>query len=414
MKSLIISHSDISGGAARAAYRLHKSLYMSSVNSTMLVSRKLSDDYSVLVDNLKFDRLSLFISSQISALFQKQQKTTNSVFHSSNIIGSSILDKINQSNADIVNLHWVNRECLSVKQISKVNKPVVMTLHDMWAFCGSEHYTNGEVDERYIEGYTESNRPEGHSGIDIDRATWLRKVKYWKKPFTIVTPSNWLSKCARKSALFRGWPIHTIPNALDTSLYRPIDKELARELLGLPQECRLIGFGAIGGGRDPRKGYDLLQDALMQLSGKIENTTCVICGQSKPEYVKDVGMPQHYLGHLNDDITLALFYNAIDVMVVPSRMDNFPQSATEAQSCGTPVVAFDTTGLIDVVEHKKSGYLAKAFDTNDLAAGLHWCLFESHASKVSHNSRRRAVELWDSKVVADQYSRLFKEVARSA
>ena len=136
---------------------------------------------------------------------------------------------------------------------------------------------------------------------------------------------------------------------------------------------------------------------------------CVIFGQSEPESPPCLGLPIHWLGHLNDDITLSLLYSAVDVTVVSSRQENLPQTATEAQACGCPVVAFNTTGLTDVVEHKHTGYLAEAFSVNDLAKGILWVLADKdrHA-KLSFQARQRAVSLWSDEVVVPQYMEVYK------
>jgi glycosyltransferase involved in cell wall biosynthesis len=298
---------------------------------------------------------------------------------------------------------------LSVANIGRLRKPMVWTLHDMWAFCGAEHYTE---DNRWRDGYTRSNRPSYEEGFDVNRWTWNRKREYWKHPMHIVAPSRWLADCARESVLFRDWPVSVIPNVLDTDIYQPLDKGFCRQALHLPADLRIILFGAIGGGRDPRKGYDLLQDALARLAtrGDAQNVLCVVFGQSAPQNPPALPFPIRWMGHVHDDVTLALLYNAADVMVVPSRQENLPQTATEPQACGCPVVAFDCTGFSDAVEHRETGYLARAFDTEDMAEGLRWILEDADLrDTLGRAARSRALRLWAPEVVVPQYLRVYEE-----
>ena len=208
----------------------------------------------------------------------------------------------------------------------------------------------------------------------------------------------------------KGWPVDIIPNPLDTRQFQPWPKSLARNILNLPQSEPLILFGAMGGGRDPRKGWDLLQEALVNIAHKIPCVRGVIFGQSEPTDPPKLGLPLHWLGHLNDDATLALAYSAADVSVVPSRQDNLPQTGTEAQACGCPVVAFNCTGLPDVVEHGVTGYLACPYDPEDLAEGIRWVLEdpERHA-RLSAAARERAVRLWSPEVVVPQYLQVYEK-----
>ncbi len=306
MKINIVSYSDASGGAGRAAYRLHRSLIKNNVTSQLLVSRKLSDDFSVIDSKSKWIRIVMIVKKQLSSLIQKAQKTRNPILHSANLFGTDLFQNIQQSSSDVVNLHWINGEALSIKQISQINKPIIMTLHDMWAFCGAEHYCSDTFSSRFRVGYKSNNKEDIISGLDINALTWKRKKKHWAKPFTIVTPSTWLSQCASESALFSGWDVQTIPNALDTQIFKPINKEFSRLLLNLPKDKKLIGFGAMGGGNDPRKGFDLLKQALIDLSINIQDEyECVVFGQSTPKNKPELGLPIKFIGHLNDDITLA-------------------------------------------------------------------------------------------------------------
>ncbi|HTY24717.1 MAG TPA: glycosyltransferase [Desulfomonilaceae bacterium] len=197
-------------------------------------------------------------------------------------------------------------------------------------------------------------------------------------------------------------------------MWRPIDKTLARSMLSLPSEGPLVLFGAFGGTRDPRKGFDLLRGALDDLRGEIPGLGLVVIGQSPPKESVDLGFPIHFVGHLHDDISLCLHYNAADAVVVPSRQDNLPNIGIEAQACGTPLVAFKVCGLSDLVEHGATGYLAQPFDTQDLARGICWVLDGTERrTMLSAQSRKAAVARFSYPVVAEQYLQLYETVVRS-
>jgi len=278
----------------------------------------------------------------------------------------------------------------------------------MWAFCGAEHYTE---DNRWRDGYTANNRPSYEDGFDLNRWTAARKLKHWQRPMHIVTPSRWLADCAKQSVLMRDWPVTVIPNTIDTDVWQPVDKALARQLLHLPPHVPLLLFGAMGGAQDPRKGFDLLQAALNHLRGQMPGLELIIFGQLAPQSSVDMGFPVHYTGHLHDDVSLRLIYSAADVMVVPSRQEAFGQTASEAHACGCPVVAFNATGLLDVVEHGQTGYLAEPYSSDDLSKGIEWVLGdqERHA-RLSAQARVRAMRLWAYDVVVPQYLEVYRRV----
>ncbi|MCF8069591.1 MAG: glycosyltransferase [Desulfobacterales bacterium] len=412
MKITHISHSDLSGGAARAAFRLHRALQMSGHSSRMLVQKKVSDD--LLVSGPK-NYLEKFISLAeifLGEQYTRLQHTENTAPHTPSCgfpFGAhSFLKEISQS--DVAHLHWF-RETPTLATIGRITEPVIWTLHDMWAFCGAEHYTSDNDSARWRNGYTKNNRSGNDKGFDIDRWTWCRKKKHWQHPLHIITPSNWLAECASQSALMHSWPIHVIPNALNIDVFKPLNKSYARNVFNLPQDTNLILFGALKGGNDPRKGFSLLLSSLKKLfPSKSQKHICVIFGESKPENPPNINVPLHWTGPLTDEHSLALLYNAADVMVVPSRQENLPQTGTEAQACGCPVVAFNTTGLPDVVAHKESGYLAHPFDPNDLAHGIQWVLNDKERyNKLSDTARTRAVTLWAPSVVVPQYIDIYQQ-----
>ena len=384
------------------------------VDSRMRVAEKISDLGSIDGSSGKMDAVMRLLRPSVAALPLRLQKSKEKAFHSTALLSSGLVDELNRSDADVFNLHWINSEFLSISDIARLRKPLVWTLHDMWAFSGAEHYGPDDKDARWRVGYHADNRLPGYAGLDIDRWVWCRKLKAWQRPIHIVTPSRWLAACAKASVIMRDWPVTVIPNPLDTRQYQPWPKALACQLLGLPADANLVVFGAIGGAQDLRKGWDLLLPALESLAAQRVEIECVIFGQSAPSKPPSVGLPLHWMGHLHDDATLALLYSAADVVVVPSRQENLPQSGTEAHACGCPVVAFDCTGLSDVVVHGDTGYLANPYDIEDLANGIRWVLESAdRRAHLAAAARARALRLWAPEVVVPQYLNVYQKAAEA-
>ena len=306
MKILTLSSSDRNGGAAIAAYRLHKALNScfekENFSSTMLVGRCNVEENDISYSKSKLSYIYLLCKSGIAQRFNKLQITSNKGYHSCSLFPTNIHKKINKSNYDLINLHWVQGEFISIESIGKIKKPLVWTLHDTWAFSGSEHYPIDINDKRYKEIYSSSNRPKNHKGLDIDKWCWNRKLKSWKNNFHIVTPSKWLGDMAKDSYLFRNFSIHNIPNALDTNIFKPVDKYLARSFFNLPKSKNLILFGAFSSLKDHRKGLDLLLKALVNLESKSNDIEVVILGSSK--IIEDLRFKFkfHFIPKLTDDI----------------------------------------------------------------------------------------------------------------
>ena len=410
MKILIVNTSDIEGGAARAAYRLHKSLInSSSVNSEMLVQNKSSDDFTVLSENKKFNKYFNKLRPLIDSLpIRFYKNRTKTLFSPSFLPFSNIVNKINEINPDIVHLHWICGGMMSIEDICRIKAPIVWSLHDNWAFTGGCHIM-WEC-EKYKISCGACPRLGSEKENDLSRKIWHRKEKTFSKipNMTIVGLSKWLSDCAQKSTLFRDKNVVNLPNPIDTTIFKPFDKEKAKELWSLPHDKKLILFGANSATSDINKGFKELSESLHKLHDK--NIELVVFGSSKPKESQNFGFNTHYLGHLHDDVSLVTLYNAVDVMIVPSLQEAFGQTATESMSCGTPVVAFGATGLLDIVDHKLNGYLAKPFDTTDLKDGIEWVLNTSNYEEISINARKKVLKEFDSKIVAQKYIELYNKV----
>ena len=408
MKVLHLNTYDIVGGAARAAYRLHQGLQQIGVQSQMLVQTKTSDDYSVIAPTFWLDKIvNKFRPSLAKLTLHPRQQ-----LFSPQWLPDTLMSRIRQNQPDIVNLNWVCDGYLQIETLAKIPQPKIWTLMDMWAFTGGCHYS--DTCDRYINSCGAC--PQLHSNKDQDLSNWVwkRKSNAWRDlNITIVSPSKWLAKCAVSSFLFKDIRIEVIPFGLDINRYKPISKEVARDILHLAKDKQIILFGAVKATNDLRKGFQLLKTALQDLIqlGYHNQVELVIFGASQPEVPIDLGFKTHYLGELHDDITLQIAYSAADVMIVPSLQEAFGQTASESLACGTPVVAFDGNGLSDIISHQQNGYLAKPFDTDDLAKGISWILEDSDRyQRLSHHAREKAEREFSQELQAKRYLSLFTEI----
>lgn len=410
LKVGIVSHSDFIGGADRAAYRLHRSLKKGSINSTMFVDHSSTNDESVCVPGKKLSRFIKTLRPRLARLPDPLYKGSNSNKLSASFISSGWPRYLNSSDSDIIHLHWPHNEMMSISDISKIKKPLVWTLHDMWAFCGAEHYSK---DRRFIEGYSKSNRGSNEAGLDLNRWTWNRKLKHWKNEINIIAPSNWMANMAKSSKLMNEWPVHVIPNTIDLEFWKPIEKSTARSIIGIPEKRNILLFCAFGGRSNPIKGFDLLEKVLSELSTSTLNPLLVIIGERGEEGQKIQGLDTKFLGHLYDDYSLKLAYSSADAVLLPSRLENLPNVAVESISCGTPVIAFDTSGVPDVIKHNKNGWLAEKFDVKSFYNGIKWALKGEDQKKIlSLAARSHAVENFNSEKIVQMHLDLYHRIVQ--
>jgi glycosyltransferase involved in cell wall biosynthesis len=417
MKSLIISYSDMSGGAARAAFRLNDALNRSETNSSMLVREKLTNSDSVFQFGNKFQKFLGAYRIYFGNLISKLQSTENYNYHSGNYLPSNLSDEINRSLFKIVNLHWVSGEMMSIKDISRITKPIVWTLHDMWPFCGSEHYTfSSEMDVRWKLGYTSNNKLKSSKGFDLDKCVWDKKFKYLNKKIFFVSPSHWLANEIKKSLLFKDSNFEVIPNPINCNVFKPYDKKYARRYFNLPQGKFIITTGAIDFGKDKRKGFEHFIKLLGLFNDHPDQDQFhfVIIGQRRPEYFPYEKLSISWLGHIENDDVMSIAYSSAEILFLPSIQENLPQLATESISCGTPVLAFDLYGMPDAVINNETGFLLKPFLINEIF-DLIFSLKQNNVllSQLSVNSRNYSLQNWDEKVISIKYSSLFDKLIQA-
>jgi glycosyltransferase involved in cell wall biosynthesis len=410
MKVLHVSFQDDGGGAAKGAYRLHTSMLSENVDSKLLVIRKKTKDPSVIQVPFIYKVIN-YIQRKLCKIILLLHKPEFPRYQSLNIFSSRIYKLINASDAEIVQFHWINENTVGIPDFKKINKPIVWKLADMWAFSGSEHYLPNS--DRYINGYTKSNRTEGIKGIDISKFVWQQKFKYWKNiNLTIVCPSKWLVECARSSLLFKNTQIINIPNPVDLNIFKPCkDRKLIRQKLKLPLDKKLILYSSIlPATKDPRKGYIFLEQCLYSLTKHLDPSEVCIVFMGAESHEKEFhGIKTYNLHQQHDEYEIASIYSSVDVCAVPSVSDNLPNTIKESMACGTPCVAFDVGGVPDMIEHKINGYLVTPEDTLEFGIGLAWVLSQDKKT-ISSAARLSAYELHNPKSRVNDYINLYSDI----
>jgi len=399
-----------SSGAGRAALRIHKGLVDNGIESSALVLEKTSDIATVIglkgMLGLCVRLKSMVVNLFIGRFFKKE------IIFSVNLLPSLILKQIRENNPDIIHLHWIGWEFIRIEDIKKINRPIIWTLHDSWAFTGGCHIPFDC--KRYRESCGKCPVLGSSKDIDLSRWTLQRKKKALKDlNLTVVTPSRWLSECAKSSSLFQESRVEVIPNGLDIQLFKPVDKRTARNILSLSQDKKLIVFGAIRSTSDRNKGFQFIPPALKILAEKGwgDKAELIVFGSREPENAPEFGMKARYIGKLNDEVSLTLLYSAADIFVLPSIQENLPNTVMEAMACRTPCVAFNQGGLPDLIEHKRNGYLVRPFETEDLARGIAWVLEDDERwTSLSLRAREKVEDEFSVEKVAKRYADLYKEI----
>lgn len=411
MKILIVNLDDIQGGAARAAHRLHNSLLNAGIESQMLVLTKKSDE-STIITPIRIKKLqtlhSLFrqnLEKPWRYLYPNWNKTEFSI---SWVPFGGLINAIQKIDPDIVHLHWICGGMIRIEDLKKIKKPIVWSLHDMWAFTGGCHYDGGCG--KYATSCGSCPILGSNKEQDLSSRVFSRKIQIYSQleNFTIIGLSTWISECASQSRLLNKYKILNIPNPINASEFSPVNKSIARKSLGIADNKKIILFGAMFATEDKRKGYHELINALKLLKYK-ENIELVIFGGKKKGIDNFNGFLTHYLGYINEK-DIPNFYSAADVMVVPSLQENLSNTIMEALSCGTPVVCFNIGGNPDMIDHQHNGYLASPYNPKDLANGIEFVINSTEYEILCLNARNKVLQCFDSTIVGKRYLDLYNHI----
>jgi glycosyltransferase involved in cell wall biosynthesis len=417
MRIVHVTTNDIAGGAARATYRLHNGLRQLGYDSFVYVARQDSSDPAVKVfkppEGLPARlrrRVRLEWINRSFGQCQASRPNGYEHFHGDRTaLGAAPVAQLPRG--DVINLHWVAGFVDYRPFFSQVppRTPVVWTLHDMNPFTGGCHYDHGCG--RYTDKCGACPQLGSTKAIDLSRWVWQRKRRVYGqiKPghLHIVAPCCWMAAEIKRSSLLRNFPLTIIPNSLDTDIFSPRDRRVAREALDIPQEARVILFVAASVSVR-RKGFAMLTQTLSSLSD-VPDLFLVSLGSGEPTI--EVRIPHIHLGLVQNERWLSLVYSAADLFLIPSLQDNLPNTILESLACGTPVVGFDVGGIPDAVRPGVTGLLAPAEDIVVLSNTIRQLLEDEAARlQMAANCRRIATEEYALNVQALRYLELYERI----
>ena len=408
MKVLHLNSSNVNGGAAKAAIQLHQSLLKEKIQSFFLSQENHSFINNSITKGSSLKNVINIIKNGVARKFCKTYKSNKKETLSVSIFKSKIIDQINNFDCDIVNLHWICNEFISINQLKDINKPIVWSLYDMWPFSGAEHYSDCE---RFKDGYKEDNRNKYESGFDINRWTWKRKLNNFNFPIHLIAPSDWLLKCTQDSVIFKKQKTSKIGHPIDTNFWTSNDKSLGKKIFNLDKKKKLFLFFSSGSTQNYRKGFDLLPKIIEKLNLSEDKYNLMIVGQKENKNLFNNKSNIKYIDFLNDDVSRKMLYNAADLIIAPSRSEAFGLVVAESGACEVPAIGFESTGVAETILHKQSGYLSKKNDLDDFVQGINW-FFENEErfSELGKNSRNHIIKNFSSNTIAKKYVQVYQHV----
>ncbi|WP_102409283.1 glycosyltransferase [Parabacteroides bouchesdurhonensis] len=416
MKILILNTSEQTGGAAVAANRLMHVLQNVNVEVKMLVHDKTTKNQSVVALNESFvkqmisfirflwERLVIFICN----LFNRKNLFQVSIANT----GIDISDHPLVREADIIHLHWINQGFLSLNDIQKliaIGKPIVWTLHDLWPATGICHYPDKCI--KYRKECYRCPMMVKYPLWDLAKQTFHHKLKMDFSRVTFVGCSQWIASKAKESALLQDANFTSIPNPIDTSVFKTVEKKIAREHFNLPLEKKMILFAAAKLS-DTRKGAKYFIEACNILKQYYSNgeLEIILMGNCPEGLDSLLSFKVNALGYISDVESIVKAYNCADMFVIPSLEDNLPNTIMEAMACGVPCVGFNTGGIPEMIDHCENGYVADYMDVADLAKGIRWVLDYKYPCALAENCVTKVQNNYMERIVAGKYIILYENL----
>ena len=405
----VVAHftTQLEGGAAIAARRLHLALCRAGVKSVLHFGAGETVDSTMIP---AFQNRTFFWRNAVALAnsWRGRRQAKGGFVTSPRWIRKTPIQSFGDL-PKVINLHWVARwlDLPSFFGSLPAGTPVVWSLHDLIPITGGCHYP-GECDHftRQCGNCPQQRKPGPHD--DTYKFFRIKERCYSGKNLHLIGNSEWTTSQIRRSGLAKhAISIQTIHYGLDVEKYKPVDKLCARRALGISDDRFVVGF-ACSDFSEERKGAALLLEALKILSAQ-ENLLLTF-GTGK--WPSASGIETMQLGTLNSPQLQCLFYSALDVFAMPSRVETFGNVALEAMACETPVIAYAAGGLTDVVVDRETGLLEPEIGSvSGLARMLQW-MWQHPKERVGMGmaGRQRVIGNFSDSLMASRYTNLYHEL----
>lgn len=428
MNILQVNTYDIAGGAEKIAWDLFSSYRALGHQSWLAVGTKKSQDQNLLRIPNRNKEITQFIQKSIRKfphakyLNNKIEYLTNPIQTLANIIGHEHFgypgtrDLLNlpPESPDILHCHNLHKNYFDLCALSDLSHqvPTVLTLHDAWLLSG--HCAHSFDCERWKTGCGNCPDLSIYPAIrrDATAYNWQRKAEIYRKSrLYVVTPCQWLMDKVNQSMLKPGIVASkVIPNGVDMNVFHPAEQIEARKELSLPADAKILLFAANGIRKNPWKDYKTLQFALAEIAKTGAKVLCIALGEeAPPEQVSDVEI--RFVPYQQNPTKVALFYQAADLYVHPTRADTFPTTILESLACSTPVVASAVGGIPEQVVEGKTGFLVPVGDARTMAARiLHLLKDEDLREEMRSQAAEDTVRRFGRERMMGEYLAFYQEI----
>ena len=303
---------------------------------------------------------------------------------------SLILERHNPEFCMFHNIHGAGWP-LEIVQVAANYCPTSWTLHDCSSFLGSYYPSH-------------SPPPSDKEKLRL-RSHWdsISKQKT-RFPLCAVTPSDWMNNLA-KSSTWSDHLVETIHNPVPSSYFKNRDQDACKRAFGISSERPLV-LCIAGNLQEERKGGNILKEVL---HSKFEDVNFLLIGRTT-DSIADQKDNIYSLGFIQDEITMQIAYNAADLVLHPAPVDNLPNTVGEAMSAGSPILAFQTGGLPEMVVPEKSGWLVPKINAQLMAQELHSIVKSKSYKNLRNSTKELAEQLFAPKEIGKQYIELIQEI----
>ena len=394
----------MSGGAGVAAFRLHKALFERGIDSSFLVksgSCNQNDNQHILKCPPYYPisyriKKKLGISNDDLYFKNLNKKQLSYDIATLPVAPFRIEDQQIVKEADIIHLHWVSDFLNFPTFFKSVKQPIVWTLHDMNTFKGFFHY----------DGDYERNKNEFYKATDKKIRQLKNQSIHTKDNIFIVSPSKWLGNLSQNSDILHDYYHDVIPYNLDFNLFPSIDRQKAKEQLGINNGLKTLLFVA-NEINSYRKGFDLLIDAIRNLNRTDFNLISIGAGGNYFEINNKI---KHiHIEQINSLSELNMLYSGADITILPSREDNLPNVMLESFANGTPVMSFSNGGMAEHIATGKNGILITEINSEILKSNIADFLDNKYTFD-NQAVRQYAKNQFSESIQVEKYINLYKNI----